>query len=100
VWLGDLVKDLPSFAFAGKQPAPLHQSQVFRSHIVRDAAVLSQFAHSVPPMQQQLHNPQPHRVSQRLQALSRLRKRLRITGWFGFLLGFRWHLVSPYITIS
>jgi len=62
MWFGDLVVNPTAFTLAGEEPTPLHQSQVFRSHIIWNAAIFRQLAYRVPTLQQQLHHSQPHRV--------------------------------------
>jgi hypothetical protein len=84
MWLGNLVKDLAAFAFAGKESTTLHQPKMLRSHVVRDITVLGKFPHGVPSMEQKLDHSQANRVSQRLQAFRRFRKRLRTTDRFRF----------------
>ena len=72
VRLGDAVEDLASLLVAVQKPTPLHQSQVFGRHRLRQLARLSQLTDRKLSRQQHLDHPQPMRMSQHPQALSRL----------------------------
>jgi len=66
MWFGYPIINSPALSLAAQKSAPLHQSQVFRGHIVRDFTVLRQFADGKPTSQQHLDHPQSNRVRQRL----------------------------------
>jgi hypothetical protein len=76
VRLSDLVVHLSTIAFTGEEAAPLHQPKMLGRHVIGYPRVFGEFANRVPTMQQHLDHPQPHRVGQRFQTFSGLRKRI------------------------
>jgi hypothetical protein len=79
----DLVVNATPFAFAVQKTASLQQSKVLGRQVVRDFAVRGDFPHGVPAVQQQLHDSQSDRMSQRFQAFGGFGERLHVTGRFG-----------------
>lgn len=70
--LGDLIKHLSPFPFAGEKTAAMHQPKVLRSKILGNFAVFSDLPHGVTTVEQQLNHPNPHRMSQHFEALGSL----------------------------
>jgi hypothetical protein len=70
----DLVVRIPPLFFAVQKTAPLHQSQMLRGHVARNAASLCQFPDRVSALEEHLHHPKPMGMSQGLEAFRGLRQ--------------------------
>ena len=77
---GHLVIDAAAFPLAGKKTATLHQTKMLGGDVVGNLAVFRELADGVATVQQQLDDPQSHRVGERLQAFGSIGKGLHAAG--------------------
>ncbi|MFM2012231.1 MAG: hypothetical protein RLZZ396_1015, partial [Planctomycetota bacterium] len=76
VGFDDLVEHLSSVAFACKEPAALHEAQVFGGHGCGDLASLGQFRDGEVLSKEHLEHPESVRVGKDFEALGGLPERL------------------------
>jgi hypothetical protein len=98
----DFVVDFSAVAMTCKKTTPLHQSQMFGSHVVRDTTIRGEFSDGIAAVQQQLHDSEPHWMGKRSEALGCPFKRFDISsrGIWQRLSFFDAHSGTPGINIS
>jgi hypothetical protein len=80
--LGNLIINLSPLTLTVEKATPLQQSEMLRGDVVRDLAILGQLPDRITAMQQQLHDSEANRVSQRLQTLRRVGERIDAAAGF------------------